>query len=207
MISIVPASSGRPTSANSAKPKPGRPLSSSASETRMFLGAPVSRMLAPAWAEKASGIKSSVGDCRSRIAASTTTGISAATAPPPLISAVRAPAAAMMITSRRFLLSPAFAIRICPAQAVTPVLSSAALTMNRLATNITARSPKPAIACSSVTTPSAQSDSAAPIATTTTGSRFQAKNAIVTATTRAVLSMAFTRARPGLCSGWPVGRA
>ena len=61
---------------------------------------------------------------------------------------------------------PRRAISCWPAQAVTPVASSASLTTKSDAMKITVGSPKPPSACSRSRTPVAQSDSATPIATT-----------------------------------------
>ena len=69
----------------------------------------------------------------------------------------------------------------CPAQAVTPVFSSAALATNSDATNTVAGSPNPARLWFSVRTPVAQSDSAQPMHTTITGSRSQTKSTITEA--------------------------
>ncbi len=84
----MPASSGTPTSANSKKPNRPTPASSADSETITLTGDPVSASSEPAWAPKASGIRSCDGDMRSRTAITATTGSSAATAPLTLISAV-----------------------------------------------------------------------------------------------------------------------
>ena len=89
-------------------------------------GVPVSASSEPAWAEKTSGISSCEGGRFSRTAITTTTGSSAATAPLTLISAVSSATSRPVSTSSRVRLSsPAPAISSCPAQAVTPVRSSA----------------------------------------------------------------------------------
>ena len=54
----------------------------------MFTGVPVSASIDPACAENASGISICDGDRAARVATTTTTGMSAATAPLTLISAV-----------------------------------------------------------------------------------------------------------------------
>ena len=59
----------------------------------------------------------------------------------------------------------------CPAQAVTPVASSASLTTKSDAMKITVGSPNPASDWSSSSTPVAHNESATPTATTATGSR------------------------------------
>ena len=75
----------------------------------------------------------------------------------------------------------------CPAHAVTPVASSASLTTNSDAMKITAGSPKPASAWSRSSTPVAQSVSAAPIATISTGRRSQTNSATTAPRTRKVM--------------------
>ena len=77
----VPATSGRPTSANSKKPKRPAPASAAASDTRMLTGEPVSTSSDPAWAPNASGISSFDGGRPSRVAITTIIGTRAATAP------------------------------------------------------------------------------------------------------------------------------
>ena len=59
----------------------------------------------------------------------------------------------MVKTSSRVRLSPTRAISICPAHAVTPVVSSAALTTNSATMKMTAESPKPASAWPRSSTP------------------------------------------------------
>ena len=70
----------------------------------------------------------------------------------------------------------------CPAHAVTPDESSPSLTTNSAAMNSTVGSPNPASDWLSVSTPVAQSASAAPMATMSTGSRFETNS--TTTTTR-----------------------
>ena len=123
----------------------------------------------------------------SRTAMTTTTGSSAATAPLTLISAVSSATSAIVSTSSRVRLSsPAPRISSCPAQAVTPVISSPALTMKSEAMKMTAGSPKPPSAWSSVRTPVAHSASAVAMATMTTGSLFQTNRTTATAMMAAV---------------------
>ena len=165
----MPASKGRPTSAKSKKPNRPTPASSPNSETITLTGEPVSASSEPAWAPKASGSSSWDGDSRSRTAITATTGSRAATAPLTLISAVSTATSSIVSTISRVRLSPAFAISSCPAQAVTPVASSASLTTKSEAMKITVGSPKPASDCSRSSTPVAQSERATPIATTATG--------------------------------------
>ena len=85
------------------------------------------------------------GERPRRIAITTTTGSSAATAPLTLISAVNTATSDIMRTSSRTRLCPAWAINPCPAQAVTPVASRPVLTTNSDAMKITrgiAKSPE-----------------------------------------------------------------
>ena len=98
-----------------------------------------------------------------------TTGSSAATDPLTLMRAVRSATSRSMRTSTRALLSPERATSSCPAQAVTPVASSASETTKSEAMKITVGSPKPPSACSSVRTPVAHRESAVPSATGATG--------------------------------------
>lgn len=86
-ITMVPRTSGPPVSANSKNPN-GRPVASAAASLMMmFTGVPVSASIDPPWAAKASGMSSWLGASPARTATTTTTGISAATAPLMLISA------------------------------------------------------------------------------------------------------------------------
>ena len=171
----MPASSGTPTSANSKKPKAPTPASSAASETITLTGVPVSTSSEPACAAKATGSRSCDGERPSRSANNTVTGRSAATAPLTLISAVNPATSSMVRTTSRVRLSPTASISRWPAQAVTPVASSASLTTNSEAMKITVGSPKPASASSSSRTSVAHSDSATPTATIATGRRSQTK--------------------------------
>ena len=134
---------------------------------------PVSASIEPEWAPNTSGISSCEGARRRRTAITTTTGSRAATAPLTEISAESTPTNSMVSEISRARLSPAPRIRNCPAQAVTPVFSSAALTTNSTVTKIVAGSPNPARLWLRVSTPVAQSDSAQPTQTAITGSRSQ----------------------------------
>ena len=151
---ITPSNSGMPTKVNSKKPMARAPASKAASLTSTFTGDPVRASFEPACAAKTIGMSNCDGGRRSRSAKTTTTGKSAAIAPLRLIRAVNIAASKEISTSNRVRLSsPAPRISICPAQAVTPVRSSAALTTKRVAMNITAGSPKPESAWFSVTRP------------------------------------------------------
>ena len=110
----------------------------------------------------------------------TTIGTSAATAPLTLMIAVRSATSSMVSTSNRVWLVPACAMSCCPAQAVTPVESSASLTTNSEAMNSTVGSPNPLTLCSMVSTPVAHSERATPSATTSTGSRFHTNSTTAT---------------------------
>ncbi len=134
-------------------------------------GVPVSSSIEPQCAPNTSGIRSWLGERPSRTAITTTTGSSAATAPLTEISALSTPTSSIMNTISRVRLVPACVIRSCPAQAVTPVTSSPALSTNSEATKIVAGSPKPASAWFSVSSPLAHSASAQPRQTITTGKR------------------------------------
>lgn len=111
MISRVPIMIGSPTRVNSKKPKGRPPASAAASLTRMLTGVPVRASSDPACAEKASGISIRLGVMPARTATTTTTGISAATAPLTLISAVRT-ATSRQTTSSSLL-------RLVPPRAIT----------------------------------------------------------------------------------------
>ena len=113
-----------------------------------------------------------------------TTGSSAATAPLTEISAVTPATSSSISTISRDRLSPTRATSCCPAHAVTPVASSDSLTTNSAAMNSTVGSPKPASAWSRSRTPVAQSVSAAPIATSSTGNRPQTNSTTTPASTR-----------------------
>ena len=146
MIAMVPTSSGSPTRPNSKKVNGRAPASAAASLTMMFTGVPVRASIEPAWAENASGISIWLGASPTRIATTTTTGTSAATAPFTLIRAVRAATSRQTTTSSGVRFSPPRLITCWPAHAVTPVESSDSETMNRVAMKITVGSPKPASA-------------------------------------------------------------
>ena len=89
-------------------------------------------------------------------------------------------------------LSPARAISCCPAHAVTPVASSAALTTKSAAMKSTVGSPNPASDWSSSSTPVAHSESATPMATTATGSLSQMNTATAAPRTRKVIVWSLT---------------
>ena len=168
----VPTTSGTPTSPNSKKPNGRAPASAAASLTMMLTGVPVSASSEPACAEKASGMSICDGGRPARVATTTTTGMSAATAPFTLMSAVT-PATRRHTTSSsgvRFV--PARPITWRPAHAVTPVASSASLTTNSEAMKITVGSPKPASACPRSRMPVIHSATETPIATMPSGTRF-----------------------------------
>ena len=159
-----------------------------ASETSTFTGVPVSASSEPACAEKTSGISSCEELRFSRTAITTTTGSSAATAPLTLISAVSSATSAIVRTSSRVRLSsPAPRIRSCPAQAVTPVISSAALTTNSEAMNMhrgIAEAGQRLPAATARRSPRAPARVA--IATMTTGSLFQTNRTTAAAMMAAV---------------------
>ena len=126
-----------PTSANSKNPKDSTPAFFAEAFTITLTGVPVRVSIDPACAPNASGSSScEVGRPR-RIASMTTIGISAATEPLTLISAVSAATSSIISTTSRVLLSPAASIRRWPAQTVTPVASRAALTTNSVAMKMT----------------------------------------------------------------------
>jgi hypothetical protein len=120
------------------------PAAAAASEVSTFTGDPVRARIEPACAAKTIGIKSCEGERLSCTAITTTTGSSAATEPFRLMSAVSDEHSSMMSMIWRTRLSPAFSISSCPAQAVTPVTSSPALTTNSEAMKIVVESPSPA---------------------------------------------------------------
>ncbi len=137
--------------------------SSAASETTTLTGLPVSANSEPAWAANASGINScDVGLCephgdhhhdghqrRDRSVGRDERGQQ------------RAHDRHVEDDPRRSV--PARLINCWPTHAVTPVESSASLTTNSDAMNITVGSPKPAVACSISSTPVAHNDNAVPI--------------------------------------------
>ena len=133
VITTVPIRRGMPASANSKKPKRPTPASSAASETSTFTGLPVRANRAPAWAPNASGIRSCEVGSRTRIAITTTTGTSAATAPFTLMSAVASAQITMTDPTTRDRPVPARATSCWPTHVVTPVASRASLTTNSAA--------------------------------------------------------------------------
>lgn len=143
MMSSTPASNGMPARANSKNAKGRAPASSAALLTMMLTGVPVSASSEPAWAEKASGMSIWEGGRSALVATTTTTGMSAATAPLTLIRAVRTATRRQTTTSRLERLSPPRASSCCPAHAVTPVESNASPTTKSVAMKMTVGSPKP----------------------------------------------------------------
>ena len=191
-MAIVPTTSGMPTSPNSKNPNSRPPAAAAASFTMTFTGVPVRASIDPAWAPNTSGISSCDGERPSRTAMTTMTGSSAATAPFTLIRAVSPATSSIIRTMSRVRLSPTWAMRICPAQVVTPVASRPSLTTNRVAMKMTAGSPNPASAWVRSRTPVKYSASDAPIATSPTGIRFET-NARTTASRIAnVIAMSLT---------------
>ena len=106
MIAPVPSTSGMPAIANSKKPKPPSPASSAAFDRSTFTGEPTSVSRPPALAENASGMAICEIGMPTRIAATTATGKSAATAPMKLIAAVNSTQTSMRRTSSRVRLAP-----------------------------------------------------------------------------------------------------
>ena len=106
-IAIVPATSGMPTSANSKNPNVSTPAFFAEAFTITLTGVPVSVSIDPACAPNASGSSSCEVGRPSRIASMTTIGISAATEPLTLISAVSAATSSIVSTISRVRLSPA----------------------------------------------------------------------------------------------------
>lgn len=153
------------------KPKRRAPASAAASLTMMLTGVPVRASIDPACAEKASGISIRDGAIPARAATTTTIGSSAATAPLTLMSAVSTATRTPMTTSSDRRPPPPWVSTCWPAQAVTPVESSASPTTNRVAMKITVGSLKPASAWSRSSSPVRNSDSDTPIATTPSGIR------------------------------------
>ena len=137
----------------------------------MFTGVPVRASIDPACAEKASGMSSCDGDMAARAATTTTTGMSAATAPFTLISAVRTATSRQTTVSSRPRSVPPRAISCCPAQAVTPVESRASPTTKSVAMKMTVGSPKPASAWPRSRMPVSHSETETPIATIPNGIR------------------------------------
>ena len=142
-----------PAIANSKKPKPPSPASSAAFDRSTFTGEPTSVSRPPALAENASGMAICEIGMPTRIAATTATGKSAATAPMKLIAAVKSTQTSMRRTRSRVRLDPAFWIRICPAQVVTPAASRPVLMTNSVAMKMTTGSPRPANAAPASSTP------------------------------------------------------
>ena len=97
-MSSVPASKGSPTRPNSKNANGLAPASTAASLTMMFTGVPVRASSEPAWAENANGMSIWDGGAPTRVATTTTTRMSAATAPLTLISAVRSATRRQMVT-------------------------------------------------------------------------------------------------------------
>ena len=175
--------------ANSKKPNGAPPASTAASDTSTLTGVPVSASSEPACAANTSGMSSCEGERPTRIAITMTTGRSAATAPLRLINAVSSATTVNVRTSSRTRLCPARAIRSCPAHAVTPVASRPALTTNNDAMKMTAGSPNPASECPRSSTPVAYSASAVPMATSTTGTRFETNSTTMPAMIAKVIAM------------------
>src|SRR5262249_6826821 len=119
-----------------------------------------------------------------RIATTTTTGKSAATAPLGLISAVSNAEISIVNTSKRKRLEPARATSLCPTHVVTPVASSPSLTTNNDAMKRTVGSPKPDSASPTVRIFVKYNDSATPIATISTGIRCEMNSTTATPSIR-----------------------
>ena len=109
----------------------------------MFTGVPVSASREPAWAENANGMSICDGGSPTRVATTTTTGMSAATAPLTLIRAVSSATSTQTVTTNGVRRRPPRSMTCWPTQAVTPVESRASLTTKRQAMNTTVGSPKP----------------------------------------------------------------
>ncbi len=150
-----------------------QPASTPAFETSTFTGVPVSASIEPACAEKDQRHQQLRGVRFRRTAMTTTTGSKRRHRAVDADQRGRAARPGSMVSNeqarRGFPRRPAMSS--WPAQAVTPVTSKPALTTNSDAMKITAGSPRPASAWLSVSTPVAQSASATPIATMTTGNR------------------------------------
>ena len=108
------------------------------------------------------------------------------------MSALSTPTSSIMNTMSRVRLVPACAISSCPAQAVTPVASSPALSTNSEATKIVAGSPKPASAWFRVRSPLAQSAIAQARQTMTTGNRSHMNSATTAAMMAKTIQMSLT---------------
>ena len=126
---------------------------------------------------------------RRRTASTTTIGSSAATAPLTLINAVRPAHSSIITTIKRPRSPPTRLIIRSPAHVVTPVASRPSLITNSVAMNTTDASPKPLIAWSSVSTPVAYSVRAAPMATISTGKRFQTNSTTSAPSTLKLIAM------------------
>ena len=160
-------------------------------------GVPVKASSEPACAANTSGINSCDGALLSRTAMTTTTGSSAATAPLTLMRAVSKATRSIVSSNRRVRLSaPALLISNWPAQAVTPLCSSPALTTNSAAMKMTAGSPKPARACCKERMPVAQSASGVAMATTTTGSLLVTNRTMMHAIRRPMIAISLTSCFP-----------
>ncbi len=188
-IRIVPITKGMPATANEKNPNGGSPASVAASDTSTFTGVPVSASSDPECAANTSGISSCDGARPSRIAITTTTGSSAATAPLTLISAVSTATSVIMRTISRTRLCPAWAINPCPAHAVTPVASRPALTTNSDAMKMTAGSPSPPSDSRRSSTPVKYNASAVNRATSTTGMRSHTNRTTIPTTIAKVIAM------------------
>lgn len=171
MIASVPTSSGSPARPNSKNVNGRAPASAAASLTMMLTGVPVRASKEPACAEKASGISIWLGGIPTRTAATTTIGMSAATAPLTLINAVSPATNRQMSNSSRTRDVPPRLTTCWPAHAVTPVESSASETTKRLAMKMTVGSPNPASAWGRLSSPVAHSETATPRATIPIGTR------------------------------------
>ena len=131
-----------------------------------------------------------------RVAVTTMTGSSAATAALTVTMAVRAAQTSIIRMTSFVRLVPARSISCWPAHAVTPVESSASLTTNRAAMKMTVWSPNPARLCSRVRTPVAHSTRVAPMATTSTGRRPHTNRTTIAAMTAKVIPMSLIRSAP-----------
>ena len=137
----------------------------------MFTGVPVRARSDPALAMKASGMSSCEGGSPARAATTTTRGTRAATAPLMLMSADAIATTAPIARRSRARPVPARVITCLPAQAVTPVASSASLTTKSPAMKSTVGSPNPATASGRVSTPLKNSSRETPTAMTAIGTR------------------------------------
>ena len=189
MITIVPISSGTPTRANSKKPKPPTPASEAASDTSTFTGVPVRASIEPAWAAKASGISSWLVGRRWRRASTTTIGSRAATAPLTLMIAVserrqehhrdEQPPPVAAGDGRQLLARPRRHARRVEGRADDEQRGDEQRPSGRRSRRA---------ACPRSSTPVAASVSEAPIATISTGKRFQTKRTTVPASTHSTIA-------------------